>query len=504
MRKVKAYIRIRPLTGEERRREKKKSWCKIGDKGIVQTINTENQEISSTAMYFDGVFEENERNEDVFIRIEEEIEKVLKKENVCVIAYGQTSSGKTHTMRGSFSTHGKIKRVKEEEDPGIIPRAMALLFKKREKETLSVSFIQLYNECVYDLLGSSEEQLQIRELSSGLTYIKDAKEIEVETEEDAMSLFIKGDQRRKISSTKMNRESSRSHALFKITVKKEGNTSWATFVDLAGSERSKQTLSKGVTLKEGAYINKSLLALTTVISKLSIKHAHIPFRDAKLTRILQPSLTEGSTILISTISPLSQYIEESLSTLLLATRAKNIEIKPTPKPQVSQRSHLLNSLTTFKKEVKSDIQVISENIKNTKILFSQVETEISSLLQQHSNYQNDLVLIKNQLKSSSSQQIDRLNNLSISMNHLLKQEKQISSFVSPSSLLMQLVEGDKLIQKQKKEIDILRKKKETEFNQNTIDLAIELDKLKKEFLREKRVLQLKISQLETENQKAQK
>lgn len=513
MAKVEALIRIRPLSKEERGRGVREGWSKIGERGIIQHLNQNGVEVSAQAMFFDWVFGPEENNSSVFDRLTPIIDKVLDGSNICVLAYGQTSSGKTHTMRGSLE--GDI-------DLGIIPRAISRIFCKKQAQPISLSFIEVYNECVYDLFGDVTESLQVREMQNGETYIKDALEIEAATEKDAHSLFMRGDRSRRIGTTKMNRESSRSHAVLKIRIGKGNKASTAVFVDLAGSERHKQALTEGKTLKEGGHINKSLLTLSTVISKLSQKHAHIPFRDAKLTRILQPSLTEGSiTVLICAVSPTPKCTEETLSTLSLATRAKNIDIRPcarSPRKGANRIHRLYKGI----KGVHTATAAVKDKLAEAKEIAGILEKEISILNKQNIDNldkktelqkktvppNDDLSGILAELRDTKAKNLEKLSELSSSVEYLLQQEKYLSQNIYPpppiSVLMQHLIEGDKMIVQQREQIRQLLAEKEKRITEKiskpSISLALELDRLKKEHQKEKRVLQLRIAQLEVQIQ----
>lgn len=259
--------------------------------------------------------------------------------NVTILAYGQTGSGKTHTMGTAFD--GALC-----DDIGVIPRAVTDIFTQIESmpdHTFNVScaFIELYQEKLYDLLSQNprdQSVVDIRE-ESGRIIIPNLTEITVKDEKETTDCLIKGSADRAVGATAMNATSSRSHAIFTITVQKVKNddTSSATIakfhlVDLAGSERSKKTLATGEQFKEGVKINQGLLALGNVISALGASSGapqHISYRDSKLTRLLQDSLGGNSmTLMIACISPADYNMEETLGTLRYADRARKIKNKP--------------------------------------------------------------------------------------------------------------------------------------------------------------------------------
>ncbi|XP_067217234.1 kinesin-like protein Klp98A isoform X2 [Linepithema humile] len=279
------------------------------------------------------------------------IESAFEGYNACVFAYGQTGSGKTFTMMGT------------PESQGLIPRICKTLFARMAagKESgasyrTEVSFLEIYNERVRDLLRLDQSQshsLRVREHPTGGPYVQDLSCHLVYDYSDIQECMVRGNTHRTTASTKMNDVSSRSHAIFTITFVQaglsEGNMPSETvskvhLVDLAGSERANATGATGQRLKEGAHINKSLVTLGTVISTLSElssvsggdistaskRNAFIPYRDSVLTWLLKDSLGGNSkTIMIATISPAECNYNDTLSTLRYANRAKNIINKPT-------------------------------------------------------------------------------------------------------------------------------------------------------------------------------
>ncbi|RYR06107.1 hypothetical protein Ahy_B06g085905 isoform B [Arachis hypogaea] len=251
-------------------------------------------------------------------------------------AYGQTSSGKTFTMNGS------------ENDPGIIPRAVKDIFAKIETMSdreflIRVSYMEIYNEEINDLLVVENQKLQIHESLERGVFVAGLREEIVNNAEQVLNLINSGEVNRHFGETNMNARSSRSHTIFRMVIESKGKefnsyddlsvndivrVSVLNLVDLAGSERIAKTGADGVRLKEGKYINKSLMVLGNVINKLSDgskQRGHIPYRDSKLTRILQPALGgNAKTSIICTLAPEEIHIEETRGTLQFASRAKRI------------------------------------------------------------------------------------------------------------------------------------------------------------------------------------
>ncbi|KAG7244245.1 hypothetical protein INR49_004383 [Caranx melampygus] len=258
--------------------------------------------------------------------------------NACIFAYGQTGSGKSYTMMGSA------------EQPGLIPRLCSSLFSRTVQEaregesfTVEVSYMEIYNEKVRDLLDpkGSRQALRVREHKVLGPYVDGLSRLAVASYKDIESLMSEGNKSRTVAATNMNEESSRSHAVFNIILThtlmdlQSGTTgekvSKLSLVDLAGSERAAKTGAAGERLKEGSNINKSLSTLGLVISALADQGAgknkskFVPYRDSVLTWLLKDSLGGNSrTAMVATISPAADNFDETLSTLRYADRAKNI------------------------------------------------------------------------------------------------------------------------------------------------------------------------------------
>ncbi|KAM6943532.1 kinesin-like protein KIF13B [Xenentodon cancila] len=258
--------------------------------------------------------------------------------NACIFAYGQTGSGKSYTMMGSG------------DQPGLIPRLCSALFERTQKEqreeecfTVEVSFMEIYNEKVRDLLDpkGGRQTLRVREHKVLGPYVDGLSRLAVTSYKDIESLMSEGNKSRTVAATNMNEESSRSHAVFNIilthTLKdlQSGTSgekvSRLSLVDLAGSERAAKTGAAGERLKEGSNINKSLTTLGLVISALAEqgtaknKTKFVPYRDSVLTWLLKDCLGGNSrTAMVATVSPAADNYEETLSTLRYADRAKNI------------------------------------------------------------------------------------------------------------------------------------------------------------------------------------
>lgn len=305
------------------------------DNGEV-LVQKANEEIPKR-FTFDCVYDESIKQEDIFAESAFPIiENILEGYNGTIFAYGQTGTGKTHTMAGVL------------DDPdlkGITPRAFETIFKSINIDTnkqylVRASYLEIYKEEVLDLLNKNGiEKLELKEKPGSGVYVKDLSTALVENSEKMMEIMIRGNKNRHVGQTKMNTESSRSHSLFTITVecgelgadgKSHIRVGKLNMVDLAGSEKQKKTESEGVRLEEAIKINLSLTTLCHVISSLvDQKSTYVPYRDSKLTRLLQDSLGGNTkTVMIANIGPADYNMDETLSTLRYASRAKHIENKP--------------------------------------------------------------------------------------------------------------------------------------------------------------------------------
>ncbi|KAJ0624261.1 putative plus-end-directed kinesin ATPase [Helianthus annuus] len=374
---VTVTVRFRPLSPREIRRGEEIAWYADGE-----TI-LRSEETPSIAYAYDRVFGPTTTTRHVYdIAAQHVVSGAMEGVTGTIFAYGVTSSGKTHTMHG------------DQRSPGIIPLAVKDAFSiiqetPNREFLLRVSYLEIYNEVVNDLLNPAGQNLRIREDKQG-TFIEGIKEEVVLSPAHVLSLIAAGEEHRHVGSTKFNLVSSRSHTIFTLIIEstpcgengEDGavNFSQLNLVDLAGSESSKVE-TVGVRRKEGSYINKSLLTLGTVISKLTDGNAsHIPYRDSKLTRLLQSSLSgHGRVSLICTITPSSSNSEETHSTLKFAHRAKHIEI------QAAQ-----NKIA----DEKSLIKKYQNEIRSLKDELEQLKEGALTVSQLKHNQRDDMVILK--------------------------------------------------------------------------------------------------------------
>ncbi|EPS67969.1 hypothetical protein M569_06802, partial [Genlisea aurea] len=353
---VTATVRFRPLSPREIRQGEEIAWYADGDT-IVR-----NEHNPSIAYAYDRVFGPTTTTRHVYdVAVQHIVGGAMEGINGAIFAYGVTSSGKTHTMHG------------DQRSPGLIPLAVKDAFSiiqetPNREFLLRVSYLEIYNEVVNDLLNPAGQNLRIREDAQG-TFVEGIKEEVVLSPAHALSLIAAGEEHRHVGSTNFNLQSSRSHTIFTLTVESSPcgencvgeavTLSQLNLIDLAGSETSKAETT-GLLRKEGSYINKSLLTLGTVISKLTDgRSAHIPYRDSKLTRLLQSSLGgNGRVSLICTLTPSSGYSEETHDTLKFAHRAKHIEIQAAQNKIIDEKSLI--------KKYQKEIHCLKEELEQLK------------------------------------------------------------------------------------------------------------------------------------------
>ncbi|XP_057364516.1 chromosome-associated kinesin KIF4-like [Daphnia carinata] len=333
---VRVAVRIRPLVPKEITEGSQHFITKVPNQPQV-TIKGSNE-----AFTYDYVFGPDESQSQVYdTAVTKIVGKIFKGYNVTILAYGQTGSGKTFSM-GTADMVSTTSAVLTD-NSGIIQRAVKDLFQKMGEDAsltfdINVSFLELYMEKVYDLLSKSRnEEVDIREDPKNGIKINGLTETPVSTWEETLKCLENGSLNRRTGATAMNHQSSRSHAIFTLTINQINKdsssivkTSKFHLVDLAGSERASKTHAVGERFAEGVNINKGLLSLGNVISALCESNPrHIPYRDSKLTRLLQDSLGGNShTLMIACVSPADSNYEETLSTLRYADRARKIKNKP--------------------------------------------------------------------------------------------------------------------------------------------------------------------------------
>ncbi|XP_031154122.1 kinesin-1 heavy chain isoform X1 [Sander lucioperca] len=318
---IKVVCRFRPLNKSEVAR---------GDKYIPTFQGDDCVQIAGKPYHFDRVFQSNTTQVQFYNAVAQQIVRdVLGGYNGTIFAYGQTSSGKTHTMEGDLH---------DPEMMGIIPRIVQDIFNyiysmdENLEFHIKVSYFEIYLDKIKDCLDVSKINLSVHEDKNRVPYVKGCTERFVSTPEEVMDAIDEGKNNRHVAVTNMNEHSSRSHSIFLINIKQENSQTGQKFtgklylVDLAGSEKVGKTGAEGTVLDEAKMINKSLSSLGNVISALAEGSSYVPYRDSKMTRILQDSLGGNCrTTMVICCSPSAFNDAETRSTLMFGQRAKTIK-----------------------------------------------------------------------------------------------------------------------------------------------------------------------------------
>jgi hypothetical protein len=343
---LKVVVRVRPVLSREMAKEQAVFVEVNLTQGRTVKVTHDAHLVDS---HYDQVFASTASQQDIFEYVSVCLAGVTHGFNATVFAYGQTGSGKTHTMFGSewesnlYSRRSQLHSLDDPTTHGVIPRSIVEILQRvssepDNKRTVLCSFLQIYNERIFDLLQDSNltKSLNVREDKTSGIFVEGLAEYVVQNIQDVMPLIKRGDKNRCVRATRMNAASSRSHTIFRISIESDTadqkgmlQRAKLNLCDLAGSEKfdkSRQMASSH--LAEMNNINLSLTTLGKVVAHLSKRaRGHVPYRDSKLTRLLQDSLGGNTqTVFIVTISPLTESVEESLSTLKFADRAKQVMI----------------------------------------------------------------------------------------------------------------------------------------------------------------------------------
>lgn len=335
---VRVVVRCRPMNGKE----KAASYDKVVDVDVkLGQVSVKNPKGTSHEMpktfTFDAVYDWNAKQFELYDEtFRPLVDSVLQGFNGTIFAYGQTGTGKTYTMEGVRG---------DPEKRGVIPNSFDHIFthisrSQNQQYLVRASYLEIYQEEIRDLLSKDQtKRLELKERPDTGVYVKDLSSFVTKSVKEIEHVMNVGNQNRSVGATNMNEHSSRSHAIFVITIEcsevgldgeNHIRVGKLNLVDLAGSERQAKTGAQGERLKEATKINLSLSALGNVISALvDGKSTHIPYRDSKLTRLLQDSLGgNAKTVMVANVGPASYNVEETLTTLRYANRAKNIKNKP--------------------------------------------------------------------------------------------------------------------------------------------------------------------------------
>uniref|UniRef100_A0A670YKX6 Kinesin-like protein n=1 Tax=Pseudonaja textilis TaxID=8673 RepID=A0A670YKX6_PSETE len=326
---VQVCVRLRPAVGTGQGQE---APCVRGvDSHSLEILNWRN-EMETMKYRFDAFYGEAATQQDVYMgSVQPLLHHLLKGQNASILAYGPTGAGKTHTMLGN------------PDHPGVIPRAVRdVLQMTRDasedkcKYSVSMSYLEIYQEKVLDLLQPSLRDLPIREDRNHNILVPDLTQKEITNFADFERHFLPASRKRTVASTQLNQRSSRSHTVLLVLVNQIQD--WLTYshqtaklclIDLAGSEDNRRTGNKGLRLKESGAINSSLFVLSKVVDALNQGLPRVPYRDSKLTRLLQDSLGGSAhSLIIANIAPEKKYYFDTLTSLNFAAKSKQIVNKP--------------------------------------------------------------------------------------------------------------------------------------------------------------------------------
>ncbi|KAG8662787.1 kinesin-like protein KIN-7H isoform X2 [Manihot esculenta] len=396
-------VRLRPLNEKETARNDVSDWECINNNTVIYRNNLSVPESSlcPTVYTFDRVFRPESSTRQVYEEGAKEVAlSVVNGINSSIFAYGQTSSGKTYTMDGI--TEYTVVDIYDYIDKH-----------KNREFILKFSAMEIYNESVRDLLSMDTTPLRLLDDPERGTVVERLSEETLRDWNHFKELLSVCEAQRQIGETSMNETSSRSHQILRLTIESSacgdlGNDKSSTlaasvnFVDLAGSERASQSLSAGMRLKEGCHINRSLLTLGTVIRKLSKgRNGHIPFRDSKLTRILQSSLGGNArTAIICTISPARSHVEQSRNTLLFANCAKEVTTNARVNVVVSDKA-LVKKLQRELARLESELRSTGSNFSTseyTKVL-REKDLQIEKLGREVLKLNQQLELVNSQVEN---------------------------------------------------------------------------------------------------------
>uniref|UniRef100_A0A673ZSI4 Kinesin-like protein n=1 Tax=Salmo trutta TaxID=8032 RepID=A0A673ZSI4_SALTR len=445
-RNIQVVVRCRPFNNAER---------KTAAHGVIDTVENRKEinvrtggigdKAARKTYTFDMVFGPSAKQIDVYKSVVCPIlDEVIGGYNCTVFAYGQTGTGKTFTMEGERSPNEEFTW---EEDPlaGIIPRTLHQIFEKLSESgtefSVKVSLLEIYNEELFDLLSpfpDVTERLQLFDdpRNKRGVIIKGLEEITVHNKNEVYQILERGSAKRKTASTLMNAYSSRSHSVFSVTIHMKEITvdgeelvkiGKLNLVDLAGSENIGRSGAVDKRAREAGNINQSLLTLGRVITALVEKRPHVPYRESKLTRILQDSLGgRTKTSIIATVSPASINLEETLSTLDYANRAKNIMNKPEVNQKLTKRT-LIKEYTEEIERLKRDLAATRD--KNGVYLSSEnyesMAAAISSQEEHITEYTEKIAAVEEELKSVTELFEDRKEKLDKCTNDLEEKNQKL-------------------------------------------------------------------------------
>ncbi|XWS24001.1 hypothetical protein CRYUN_Cryun28dG0063700 [Craigia yunnanensis] len=463
---IRVFCRCRPLSKEEASAGHATvvDFCaaKDGDIGILTGSSMKKN------FKFDRVYTPKSDQVDVFADASPMVTSVLDGYNVCIFAYGQTGTGKTFTMEGT------------EQNRGVNYRTLEQLFKivEERKETstydIFVSVLEVYNEQIRDLLATAPtlKRLEIRQALEGFHHVPGIVEAKVENIKEVWNVLQAGNNARAVGSNNVNEHSSRSHCLLCIMVRAknlisgECTKSKLWLVDLAGSERLAKTEVQGERLKEAQNINRSLSALGDVISALANKSSHIPYRNSKLTHLLQDSLGgDSKTLMFVQVSPSEQDLGETLSSLNFASRVRGVESGPVKKQvDTAELQKLKQMLDKARQELRSKDDALRKSEENFHNLEGKAKgrDQLSKIQEEKLNELKDRLASKEELYRQLESQLLQLS------ERMMEKEEICSNFqLKVEELGNKLKEREQfaslILQRKVKELEGILKERTREF-----------------------------------------
>ncbi|XP_076907273.1 kinesin-like protein KIN-5C [Bidens hawaiensis] len=509
---VQVLLRCRPFSDDELR----------NNAPHVVTCNDQQREVAVSqsiagkqidrVFTFDKVFGPSAHQKDLYEQaVVPIVNEVLKGFNCTIFAYGQTGTGKTYTMEGDIRRSKSGPKGELPSGAGVIPRAVKQIFDTLEHQnaeySVKVTFLELYNEEITDLLAPEEitrvfeekqkKLLPLMEDGKGGVLVKGLEEEIVTSASEIFTLLERGSAKRKTAETLLNKQSSRSHSLFSITIHiKEATPEGEelikcgklNLVDLAGSENISRSGAREGRAREAGEINKSLLTLGRVITALVEHIGHIPYRDSKLTRLLRDSLGgRTKTCIIATVSPAVHCLEETLSTLDYAHRAKNIRNKPEVNQKMMKTTlikDLYGEIERLKAEVyatreKNGVYVPTERYYQEELERKSMADQIEQMGVKIEDQQKQFEELQTNYDAQVQECSDLSNKLDSTQNKLDKTSKELSNAQEEVKRCQYAIkERDFIIREQKKaenaltnQACVLRSKLERSLKDNTLLLS---------------------------------
>jgi centromeric protein E len=435
---IRVAVRMRPLNERENQVDShvngsNRSWQVLKEHSSIVQIASDGLPIDKSVFTFDGVFSENDSTKDVYAYIAKGMAKaVVEGRNASIFSYGQTSSGKTHTMQGANSIKDGMKNKE-----GLVHLAAADLFHEIEQRKdrnffITVSVMEIYNEELRDLLtnnGSESSRIQIRQHKTTGVFVTTTRR-EALTYAKLIQWLSYGERQRIVAQTSLNRRSSRSHIIFSINVEstplnERGSSSTITstfnLIDLAGSEsvRHRSSYLTDRRRQEGGNINKSLLTLSLVVQALASRkrQSHVNYRDSKLTRVLQHSLSGNALLGFVCCATLSSlFTEETKSTLQFASRIKTVKTNAQVN-FIDEKTELERAQSEVSR-MKKTIHEIADTVKKLETRNKKLESMIETLSVDRDNALERVKLLEKFHRSRS----------------MLSERNQMSGVQSPPSL----------------------------------------------------------------------